>query len=158
MKVRLLSLEEKKKKDKKSVCCVHLHASRVVPTLGRKGYWIPWSWSSQSLWAAMWAVGIGLQLSSRAATAFHRWAISAAPMDSSSNSHTDFPLEPDYTVQCNPLGWLRWRTSVVPALGRMWQEDSKFEAILHYIARPSLKKQPTATICSDSFFEDRCQS
>jgi hypothetical protein len=34
-----------------------------------------------------------------------------------------------------------WCTSVIPAPGRLWQEDCKFEDSLSYIARPCLTER-----------------
>jgi hypothetical protein len=38
--------------------------------------------------------------------------------------------------------WAWWRTPVIPALGRLRQEDHEFEACLGDIAGPHLKNSP----------------
>lgn len=136
--VRLYLL--KKKKDKKIVSCMHYMPHPQFPHgPDKEGCGIPWSWSSKSLPSATWSVGTGPQLSSRAATAFHYWAISPALVSSSSNSHTDFPLEPYYNVPTQSFRVAMVVHLCSPGTWRMRLEDSKFETILYYIARLSQK-------------------
>jgi hypothetical protein len=39
------------------------------------------------------------------------------------------------------MGQAWWCTSIIPALGRLWQEDREFEASLGYTERICLKKK-----------------
>jgi hypothetical protein len=45
------------------------------------------------------------------------------------------------------MSWVWWYTSVIPALGRLRQENHEFQGSLGYIARPYVKKK---CMCEDN--------
>jgi hypothetical protein len=48
-------------------------------------------------------------------------------------------------VQNKKNSWARWCTPIIPALGRLRQEDHEFKASLGYTQKPCLKKRKKPT-------------